>query len=946
MSAVHSGRLDGLPPVPSDLLEELRTAAPDAVHHRATDRLKYAHDASHFLLTPQAVVTPRDTDELARVLRVADSHGVPLTFRSGGTSLSGQGVTAGIMLDTRRNFRDIEVLDAGARVRVQPGVTVRQVNARLSSFHTKLGPDPASESACTLGGVIANNSSGMLCGTTANTYRTLESLVFVLPTGTVVDSGAADADDRLRHLEPSLYSGLALLRDELQNSPAVRAEIERQYALKNTMGYGLNSFIDFDRPVDILAHLLVGSEGTLGFVAEAIFRTVPVQPAVATAFLIFPDLAAANGALTGLIEQQVAAIELLDARSLRVAQLDSNASTALRELNVIDHAALLVEHQDNDPTSLELKTQRTEKFLEELPTAIDTRFSADPVTRASLWHIRKGLYAAVAGARRQGTTALLEDIAVPVPALAGACSDLEELFARHAYQDSVIFGHAKDGNIHFLISERFDDRQRLRRYEQFTEDLVDLVLSRGGTLKAEHGTGRVMAPYVRRQFGDRLYEAMVRIKQLCDPTGLLNPGVIITEDARAHLRHLKPATAVEEEVDRCVECGYCEPVCPSKDLTTTPRQRIVLRREMVAAEAVGDRELAHALRREYDYDAVDTCAVDGMCQTACPVNINTGDLTRRWRRERSGPVGEFVWNHAARHWGTATSTLSSALTGASRLPDPVGEKITDAIRKVAGHDNVPRWDRHLPRGGQPREPSSATEGVAIFLPSCTGSLFAPERGVGVSAAFQTLCERAGIRVLVPEGVADLCCGTPWKSKGRSGGYTAMRDQVGHVLREVDPDGIRPVIMDASSCTEGLRELLSDDDPTAVPRDIIDAMTFVVGTLLPELTITRPVQSLVIHPTCSSTRNGTSGDLQKIAEVISDQVYIPSDWGCCAFAGDRGLLHPELTASATQRQAEQVIAISADAHASCNRTCELAMTRATGKPYVHILELLEQATRPS
>jgi D-lactate dehydrogenase len=943
MSSALASR-ERLSPVPERLIDDLRTAVPAGVHHRPTDRLKYAHDASHFLLTPQAVVAPQNVHEVGGVLRVAVAHGVPLTFRSGGTSLSGQGVTAGIMVDTRRNFRDVEVLDNGSKVRVQPGVTVRQVNARLAPYKRKLGPDPASESACTLGGVIANNSSGMLCGTSANAYRTLESLVFVLPSGTVIDSAAADADARLRHLEPAIHAGLVGLRDALQGSPTARAEIERQYALKNTMGYGLNSFLDFHRPVDILAHLLVGSEGTLGFVAEATFRTVPIQPEVATAFLIFPSLAVANGALPGLIDQGIAAIELLDARSLRVAQAGDSAPPALHGLDVGDHAALLVEHQSDDPAALAEKTRQTSRFFAELPTAWDAEFTADPGARAALWHLRKGLYAAVAGARRQGTTALLEDIAVPVRDLADACSDLEELFVEHGYEESVIFGHAKDGNIHFLISERFDEEARLRQYERFTEDLVDLVLARGGTLKAEHGTGRVMAPYVRRQFGDELFEAMVRVKEMVDPGALLNPGVIIAEDPQAHLRDLKPATAVEEEVDRCVECGYCEPVCPSKDLTTTPRQRIVLRREMVAAEAAGDQELARQLRQDYEYDAVDTCAVDGMCQTACPVNINTGDLTRRWRRERSGAAGEVVWNQAARRWGAATSALGSALTTASRLPDPVGEKLSDAARRVAGHDNVPRWDRRLPRGGRRRVPVSADDATAVFLPSCTGSLFSAETGDGVSTAFLALCQRAGVRITVPEGIAGLCCGTPWKSKGRSRGYATMRDRVSDALEAVDPDRRYPVVMDASSCSEGLRELLARP-ASGAPVDVLDATTFTVQRLLPALTVTRRIPQLAIHPTCSSVRSATSDDLRTIADAISDRVQVPADWGCCAFAGDRGLLHPELTASATQRQAEQVMAMDADAFASSNRTCELAMTRATGKPYRHILELLEEATRP-
>ncbi|MGZ4560951.1 MAG: FAD-binding and (Fe-S)-binding domain-containing protein [Mycobacteriaceae bacterium] len=934
-----------LPRVGEALVEALRAAAPGQVHERSTDRLRYAHDASHFLLTPQAVVTPTSVDQLGALLRVANAHAVPVTFRSGGTSLSGQAGTSGLLLDTRRHFREIEVLDDGGRVRVQPGVTVRQVNARLAPFGTRLGPDPASESACTLGGVIANNSSGMVCGTTTNTYRTLESMVFLLPSGTVVDSASPDADPALRQQEPELYKGLLELRDELRSTPRLRAEIERQYSLKNTMGYGLNAFLDFSRPVDILAHLLVGSEGTLGFVTEATFRTVAVQPSAATAFLVFPTLAEANGALSDLVASEVAAIELLDARSLRVSQRDPSAAAGLRELAVAQHAALLVEHQAESALLLEQKVGRTERLLADLPLSVAASFSTDPGVRANLWRIRKGLYAAVAGARRPGTTALLEDIAVPVPALASACADLEALFSEHGYDDSVIFGHAKDGNIHFLLSEQFDEARRLSRYEQFTEDLVELVLARGGTLKAEHGTGRVMAPYVRRQFGDRLYAAMVEIKNLCDPGQLLNPGVIITEDARVHLRHLKPTVTVEEEVDRCVECGYCEPVCPSKDLTTTPRQRIVLRREMVAAEAAGDHELARELRRTYDYEAVQTCAVDGMCQTACPVDINTGDLTRRLRRDGTGPVGDRSWAEAARHWGAATDAMGKALTIAAALPHPLVQGASDAVRSVVGHDSVPRWDPTLPAGGSRRVPLFTTDAEAIFIPSCTGSMFGSAAGsAGATSAFMALCERAGVQVIVPEGVADLCCGTPWKSKGRAHGYEVMRDRVTSALAAVDSQTALPVGVDASSCTEGLAELLADRAGGKV-GPVLDVMAFVAERVMPKLEVTRRVRTAVIHPTCSSTRSGATRDLQVLAEAISDEVHIPADWGCCAFAGDRGMLHPELTAAATGRQAEQVVAINAEVHASCNRTCEIAMTRATGKTYVHVLELVEQATRP-
>ena len=923
----------------SSTLAELGAVLADGVGTRAVDRLGLAHDASHYLLEPAAVVRPRSTAEIAGLLAAAGRQGVALTFRSGGTSLSGQAVTDAVLVDTRRHFRAVEVLDAGARVRVQPGVTVGQVNARLAPYGRKLGPDPASSSACTVGGVVANNSSGMTCGTEFNSYATLDSATLVLPSGTVLDTGTPDADDRLRALEPGLHAGLAALRDRLRSSPQATV-VRKQFAIKNTMGYGLNALLDHDRPSDILAHLVVGSEGTLAFLAEVVFRTVPVAPHAATGLLVFPDLHRATAALPDLVAAGPAAVELLDAAALRVAQADPVADAALRGLAVDRHAALLVELQGTDPDGLADRIRRLRPTLAGLPLSAPGVLSDDPAARAALWHIRKGLYATVAGARPAGTTALLEDVAVPVAALAATCAALTELFTEHGYGQSVIFGHAKDGNLHFMISPDFAAPGAVERYAAFTEDMVELVLGHDGTLKAEHGTGRVMAPFVRRQYGDELYGMMVELKRLCDPAGLLNPGVVITDDPRIHLRDLKSVPRVEEEVDRCVECGYCEPVCPSRDLTTTPRQRIVLRRELARAEADGRTELAAELRDQYGYAAVDTCAVDGMCATACPVLINTGDLVRRLRAEDSGRLSGRAATAAARHWDGVTRTLAAGLSTAAAVP-PLATGGTAAARRVAGA--VPRWSPDLPRGGARRTPDPDLDADAVFMPSCLGTLFAPTAGgAGAAAALRALAERAGVRLSVPDGIAGSCCGTPWSSKGLPGGYEAMRSSMVTRLLVATGGGALPVVVDAASCTEGYAGLLA----AAAPRvRVLDAVEFTAEVLLPRLPEPRRLHSLALHPTCSSRRLGLDDALLQVARAVAEEVAVPLDWQCCAFAGDRGLLHPELTASATRAEAAEVAAGGHDAHASVNRTCEIGMTRATGRPYRHLLELLDEATRP-
>lgn len=922
--------------------EVLEQAVPGGVRRSAIDRLGMAHDASHYLLVPEAVVTPASTQQAAALLRACSAAGTPLTFRSGGTSLSGQAVSDSVLVDTRRHFREVEVLDDGERVRVQPGVTLRQVNSRLARYGRKLGPDPASEAACTIGGVIANNSSGMTCGTDFNAYRTLESMVLVLPSGTVHDTGAPDADERLRALEPDLFTGLAGLRDRVRGNAGSVRRIEAQYVLKNTMGYGLNAFLDHSSPAQILAHLVIGSEGTLAFVAQATFRTVPAHGHAATGLLVFPTLRQAMEGMPDLLATQPAAVELLDAAALGVAQCDPRASGTMRDLAVREHAALLAEWQQPGPDALREQVTEAERLLAELPVSIPGRLSSEAADRAALWHIRKGLYAAVAGARPQGTTALLEDVAVPVPALADTCTELTRLFGGHGYEGSVIFGHAKDGNLHFMLIERFDRATRAGRYAAFTDEMVDLILGYGGTLKAEHGTGRVMAPFVRRQFGDELYAVMRQVKSLCDPTGALNPGVIITDDTDTHLRHLKVVPRVEAEVDRCVECGYCETVCPSKDLTTTPRQRIALRREMAAAAAAGDHDLSRELTRDYEYAAIDTCAVDGMCATACPVLINTGDLVKRLRAGQAGRVTSAGWRAAAGRWDTATRGLSAGLTAAARLPPALPERAAGAARAVFGAGHVPRWSRDLPAGGSVRRPRQVADPDGVYVPSCLGTLFGPAgEGPGVTNALLALADRAGARLLVPGPVAGLCCGTPWSSKGMPDGYAEMRDRALPALRAASRDGALPVISDAASCTEGFERLVSAGGDEI---RVIDATAYVADTLLPRLTVRRRHASLALHPTCSSVRMGLAPALVTLAGAVADEVVIPDDWQCCGFAGDRGLLRPELTASATRGEAAAVRQREFSVYASVNRTCEIAMTRATGATYHHLLELVEEATR--
>ncbi|WP_413318989.1 FAD-binding and (Fe-S)-binding domain-containing protein [Agrococcus sp. 1P02AA] len=928
----------GVPRAVSDAVAE-----PSRMRTRAIDVAAYAADASHYLLTPTAVVVADSAEEVARVLAAASRSGVGITLRSGGTSLSGQAAGDGILVDVRQRFRGITVLDDGRRVRAQSGATVAQVNARLARHGHRLGPDPASETACTIGGVIANNSSGMACGIDENAYRTLESMVIVLPSGTIIDTGDADASARLRRAEPALVEGLERLRRRVRDDPASVATIRRQFSLKNTMGYGINAFLDAESPAELLQRLVIGSEGTLAFVAEATFRTVPVLPLASTALAVFPTLDAATRILPALVGSGAATIELMDSTSIAVGQRLPGAPAQILGFEPAEQAALLIEYRSTDADELAAASGAGAAALAAAQLHAPATFGADAGERARAWALRKGLYASVAGARPSGTTALLEDVVVPPAALADTCAGLQALFERYAYRDAVIFGHAKDGNVHFMLTDRFDSDAALARFDAFTEAMVDLVLDAGGNLKAEHGTGRAMAPYVRRQYGDALTEVMRELKRLCDPAGIMNPGVLLETEPGAHLRHIALPPTVDAEVDRCVECGYCEPVCPSRDLTLTPRQRIVVRRAAESARLRGDAQLAAELDADYGYAGVQTCAVDGMCGTACPVQIDTGQLVKRLREESAKPLLAAGWAAAATAWGPVTRAGSAALSVADRVPAPLVRAATDGARALLGHEVVPRYSAELPRGGPARRSLGRTVGApggrvaGIYVPACVNSMFGAADGTGgIMRAFERLLERTGLAMVVPEGVEATCCGTPWSSKGLAAGAEANRERTVERIAAAAGGGLA-VVSDASSCTEGFASMLAG---AGIPVE--DAVTFAAREMLPLLAVEPSIPRLVLHPTCSSRQLGIDEDLRAVAEAVAVDVRVPDAWGCCGFAGDRGMLHPELTASATAAEAAEVRGLAADAHASCNRTCELGMTRATGAAYRHVLELLADA----
>lgn len=928
---------------------------PDRVLDRPVDLIAFASDASFYRLIPKAVAFAGSIEDVRGLFRLSHETKIPMTFRAAGTSLSGQSVSDGILVEVARNWRGIQVLEGGAKVKVQPGVIGAHVNHALKFFKAKMGPDPASINTCTVGGILSNNSSGMCCGVTQNAYHTLESLTFVLPSGTVIDTAASDADARFREAEPELAQGLLNLKADLLANPTLAQRIRAKYKMKNTTGYSLNAFIDFERPVDIFRNLLVGSEGTLAFIAEAVLKSVPDLPVKVTAFLQFPDLHAACAAIIPLRDAGAAALELLDRASLKSVENQPGIPPTIKSLPD-GAAALLVEFHGRDESvraELERTALATTAGLKLLEPA---RFTHDPVEQALFWKIRSGTFPSVGAVRKRGTTVLIEDVAFPIECLADAAVDLTKLFAKHGYDEAIIFGHAKDGNLHFVITQSFNDQAAVDRYERFIDDVVELVVKKyDGALKAEHGTGRNMAPFVEAEWGPEAKAVMEKLKALVDPLHLLNPGVIINADPKCHLADLKPMPGVEEEVDKCIECGYCEPKCPSRELTLTPRQRIVVRREMARLE--GNHEnpaLLASLTGAFDYMAVETCAADGLCATACPVSIDTGQLTKRFRRASHSRRAQKIALSVARNFATVEPVMRVALRSGHMVQGLFGPKAMPFITRVmkafgASH----QWSPEMPKAAKAPLPVTSLEGAqAIYFPACIsrmmGHLPGESEELSLVEALVKVSARAGVPVHIPLDVEGTCCGVPFSSKGFD---LAHRYTVNHAIEkfwEWSQEGRLSIVMDTSPCTYGVvtsRAYLTPENQAKFDKlKIIDSTAFAYDVLLPKLQVTRKVGSVVLHPVCSLTKMNLLPKLEGVAQACADKVVVPRDAGCCGFAGDRGFTHAELTASATKHEAKEVKSQSFDGHYASSRTCEVGMTRSTGEIYRSFLYLLESATR--
>jgi D-lactate dehydrogenase len=916
----------------------------DRVLASAGDIIKYASDASPYRLFPCAVVMARAAGEVAKVLAYGREKGIPVTFRAAGTSLNGQGQSDGILVDVRRHFAGVAVEDDGALARAKPGTVLGHANRVLAPFGRKLGPDPASTDIACVGGVIANNSGGMRCGVTKDSYSTVRSLTLVLPSGTTIDTAAPDAAEKFAAAEPELVAGLAAIRDEIRADAELSERIRRKFAIKNTTGYRLCAFLDADEPLEIFRRLVVGSEGTLAFVAEAVFETVPLPSRTTTAWVHFPDIDQAIDPVRELVDAGATAVELMVAPALITAAWNMvGAPQEWKELPP-ESAVLLVEFGAEDDAALDDYVGRAIEIFASRETIRSIDFTREAEGIELAWRVREGLHGLIGRLRLPGTALIVEDVCVPPERIAEGARDLQALLGEHGFLPGVA-GHASAGNLHFMLTPDFAKQEDLERYETFMAGLVELIVDKyDGSLKAEHGTGINMAPYVEREWGEKATELMWRVKQLADPDGVLSPGVVLNRDAGAHLRNLKTTPPIEESASACVECGFCEPVCPSRNLTTTPRQRIVLRREM-ARQPAGS-PVQRALLEEFEYEGMETCAADGSCRLACPLGIDTGLLVKELRKARHTERAERLALATAKRWGT--------VEGASRAGLRIGGPL--ARRTDRGRALPP------PAPGKP-PPTLHTGAAAVYVPSCTNRIFGssadgPKTGdIGPKSAHRpwvvealvAVSARAGLPLWIPDDVVGSCCGLPWSSKGFGAAHQAKVNEMVERLWSWSGEGALPIVVDAASCTGSIVDpgdgVLSEQNTERLGKlEIIDSVAWTHDRLLPWLEVSEKVGSATVHPTCATRHLGLAHRLESLAGSLAEDVYVAPSATCCGFAGDRGISHPELTAAATAPQAAELSDRRFDARLSNNRTCEIGLERATGEPYESVILLLERLTR--
>ena len=918
------------------------------------DRLAWGTDAGFYRLLPREVFMPSCERDVIRLLERVRREGGSVTFRAAGTSLSGQAITDSFLAVCGKRWERCEVLDNGRRVRVQPGVVGGRLNEVLRKYGRRFTPDPASVNSAMVGGIVMNNASGMSCGTHANSYRMLESVRIVLADGTVLDTGDASSRAEFARTHGAFLRRIEELRDRTRADAELSARIRRKYSIKNVTGLTILPFVEFDDPFDIVAHLLPGSEGTLAFLSEIVFRTGEIAPFSESALLLFESSDAACKAVVAVKGTGAAvAAEFFDRRAMRVVERDFPELSGLPG----GACALLVKIEGRDSAELEERRARVEAAIGPFPLAAPASFTSDPVAVARYWAMRNGIFPAVGGAREPGTTCLIEDVAVPIERLAEATADLQRLFIDHNYPDAVIYGHALDGNWHFILNQRFDTDAAVAQYDGMMREVVELVAGKyDGSLKAEHGTGRNMAPFVRREWGDAAYRLMKDVKELFDPAGMLNPGVIFNEDETSYVRNLKPLPLVDPLIDRCIECGFCEVKCVAHGYALSSRQRIVVQREIARFAELGAadpaaRRMAARLKKDFRTVGRDLCAGDGLCSTGCPVGINTGELIHVIRGREMPLLDRRFAAFAADRFALVASLAAAMLNLAAFGRRILGARLMAALCRClhgCSFGKIPLWTPAVPSGasvgkvlGKCRSSvrGRAPAGKVVYFPSCINQRMGPSSG-GRSVVVETveLLGKAGYEVVFPEGMERLCCGTIWESKGLPEVAGRKTAELEAALSAASEGGKWPILCDQSPCLYRMREKIRG-------LELYEPAEFIERFVLGRVRISPLDECVAVHVTCSMRKMGLGETMVRVAKACARDVVVPEEVGCCAFAGDKGFTHPGLNAWALRKLRSAVVQAGAIDGYSNSRTCEIGLSAHSGIPYSGIACLVNRVASP-
>lgn len=930
------------------LFDRLKAVIPESrMFHDALRTLAYGTDASFYRLIPKLVIHSSSEEEIQFILRNAHEMGIPVTFRAAGTSLSGQAISDSVLVVASHGWRGYRILEQGMKISLQPGIRGAQANRYLASYGRKIGPDPASIDSAMIGGIVSNNASGMCCGTSENSYKTIADIRVVLPDGTLLDTADEASRKAFRATHGDVLRKLEKISADIDSDPELRDRISRKYKIKNTTGYSLNAFVDYHEGFDILKHIIVGSEGTLAFVSGVTYNTVIEHKHKALAMITYTNIALACEAVQILrVQGKVSAVELIDRTGVRSVDQKPGIPEFLKTIGE-ESCVILVETRAASAEELKVKVDEITASIAGVPTELPFAFTTDAKEQATMWKLRKEMLPTVAGLRRSGTTAIIEDICFPIDKLAEATVNLRKVFAADGYEDAVIFGHALAGNLHFMFNQDFSTAEEVEKYRRFMDDIVKLVVEKyDGSLKAEHGTGRNMAPFVEVEWGKQAYAIMKEVKDIFDPDGILNPGVILNGDPKAHISNLKPIPSTREIVDKCMECGFCEGHCVAEGLTLSPRQRVAAFREIERLKASGQEpHRAAEMQKLYKYLGDQTCATDSLCNLHCPVKADAGKLIKELRHEGHSSRSERNALWLAGHMDTVTSVLRGFLKTINGLRLVFGKKIFGAIARFLRRITckaLPLWNEYMPTGADRIKPDTmhgvqGSDLKVVYFPSCItrsmGTTPAYSKEKEVTKVTAAILEAAGYEIIYPEKMDKLCCGMLYSSKGYVEAGKKASDELKDALFRASEGGKYPILCDMSPCLYTMHTNMDGELKLYEPAEFLDKF------VLDRLNITKVDEKVALFAVCSAKKMEVDSNLANVARRCAREVEV-MDTNCCGFAGDRGFLFPELNEHGLRHLKEQ--AEGCDSGYATSRTCEVGLSRNSGLVFKSIVYLVAEA----